>query len=132
MYLYPRPQGGNGEGYEMGDMAGGQSGDEVRRKRKVLDAVVANVPVVGEMDSDGPLGRVLPFLNPGICVLLALTAWAVWGQGSMRRDVPEGFWLFLLLPGVILGVTWFARRSMTEVQEGLGELRAMKYGYKGA
>jgi len=75
-----------------------------------------------------PINQFLPWLNALIGVLLFLASWAY----RSRSDVPEGLWLFLLLPGLIFGMVVIARRSMAEVESGLGQLRGMRYGYKGA
>lgn len=81
-----------------------------------------------EIDEDGPLGRTLPFLNMGICFLLCVAGFGL----RNRKDVPGGFWAFLFLPAVVLGVVGVVRRSMRDVQEGIGELEKRRYGYKGA
>ncbi|EXJ58624.1 hypothetical protein A1O7_06051 [Cladophialophora yegresii CBS 114405] len=75
-----------------------------------------------------PINQYLPYLNAFICALLFL---ASWGYLS-RSDVPEGLWLFLLLPGLIFGMVFMAKRSMAEIETGLSELRGMRYQYKGA
>jgi len=78
--------------------------------------------------SDGPIHLYLPYLNGAICALLAMAAWGFKG----RTDVDDGFWLFLLLPPLILGIITVARRSMADIQSGIGELEGLKYEYKGA
>ena len=77
---------------------------------------------------ESPINQYLPYLNIFISVLLLLASWACRSRG----DAPEGFWLFLLLPGIIFAMVFVARRSMSEVQTGLSELRGMRYEYKGA
>lgn len=77
---------------------------------------------------ESPVHQYLPYLNAAIGVLLMLASWAY----HMRADVPEGLWLFLLLPGVMFAMGFMARRSMLEVQSGLKELQGMRYEYKGA
>ena len=77
---------------------------------------------------ESPINQYLPYLNAFICVMLFLASWAY----RLRSDVPEGLWLFLLLPGVLFGMVFMARRSMSEIQSGLRELRGMRYEYKGA
>ena len=80
------------------------------------------------VDSDSPVQTLLPWLNLAIAVLLVLTSWAVRGKAS----APEALWLFLLLPAVMLGVITVARKSMADVQAGIGELEGKRYEYKGA
>ncbi|OCT51611.1 hypothetical protein CLCR_09062 [Cladophialophora carrionii] len=75
-----------------------------------------------------PINQYLPYLNAFICALLFLASWGYWS----RSDVPEGLWLFLLLPGVVFGMVFMAKRSMAEIETGLSELRGMRYQYKGA
>jgi hypothetical protein len=77
---------------------------------------------------DTPVNQYLPWLNVFISALLFLAAWAY----RNRSDVPEGLWLFLLLPGVIFGMVFVARRSMAEIETGLADLKGLRYGYKGA
>ena len=78
--------------------------------------------------ADGPLIAYLPYLNAAIAGLLLLLSFLFWG----RRDVSEGFWVLLLLPAVMLGVVTVVKGSMVEIQSGLGELRGLRYEYKGA
>ena len=80
------------------------------------------------VDSDSPVQTLLPLLNLVIAVLLLLISWAVKGRAS----APEALWLFLPLPAVMLGVITVARKSMADVQAGIGELEGKKYDYKGA
>ena len=80
------------------------------------------------LTEESPINQYLPYLNAFISALLLL---ASWGYCS-RTDVPEGLWLFLLLPGVIFGMVFMARSSISEIQVGLSELQGMKYEYKGA
>jgi hypothetical protein len=77
---------------------------------------------------ESPINQYLPYLNAFICALLFLASWAYWS----RRDVPEGLWLFLVLPGVAFGMVLMVKRSMAEIQTGLSGLRGMRYEYKGA
>ncbi|KAJ9497911.1 hypothetical protein LTR99_002915 [Exophiala xenobiotica] len=75
-----------------------------------------------------PINHYLPYLSGSISALLLLAAWGY----QSRTDVPEGLWLFLLLPAVIFGMVFMARRSIIEIQTGLTELQGMRYEYKGA
>jgi hypothetical protein len=75
-----------------------------------------------------PINQYLPYLSGSISALLLLAAWGY----RPRTDVPEGLWLFLLLPAVIFGMVFMARRSIIEIQTGLTELQGMRYEYKGA
>ena len=77
---------------------------------------------------ESPINQYLPYLSGSISALLLLAAWAY----RSRTDVPEGLWLFLLLPAVIFGMVFMARRSIIEIQTGLTELQGMRYEYKGA
>ena len=77
---------------------------------------------------ESPVNQYLPWLNAFISALLFLASWA----HRSRSDVPEGLWLFLLLPGLVFGMVFMATRSMAEVHTGLSDLRRMRYGYKGA
>ncbi|OAP60819.1 hypothetical protein AYL99_05821 [Fonsecaea erecta] len=78
--------------------------------------------------SDSPINQYLPYLNAFIDALLLV---ASLGYRS-RNDVPEGLWLFLLLPGLIFAMVFITRRSMFEVHAGLAELEGMRYDYRGA
>lgn len=80
------------------------------------------------VDSESPVQTLLPWLNLAIAVLLLLTSWAVQGRAS----APDALWLFLLLPAMMLGVITVARKSIADVQVGIGELEGKKYEYKGA
>ncbi|KIW44144.1 uncharacterized protein PV06_05177 [Exophiala oligosperma] len=77
---------------------------------------------------DGPVKQYLPYMNVAICGILLLAAVGY----RARADVPEGLWLFLVLPAVIFGMVVMARRSIGEIQMGLRELQGMRYEYKGA
>ncbi|EXJ68308.1 uncharacterized protein A1O5_08923 [Cladophialophora psammophila CBS 110553] len=78
--------------------------------------------------AESPIDQYLPYLNAFIGVLLFI---ASMGYRS-RNDVPEGLWLFLLLPGLIFGMVFITRRSMSEVHAGLAELQGLRYDYRGA
>jgi len=80
------------------------------------------------VDSDSPVQTLLPWLNLAIAVLLLLASFAV----RNRASAPETLWLFLMLPAVMLGVIMVARKSMSDIQAGIGELEGKKYDYKGA
>lgn len=84
--------------------------------------------LLASVSDESPINRFLPYLNGSICALLLLAAWAY----CARTDVPEGLWLFLLLPAVIFGMVVMARTSIGEIQRGLNELQGMRYEYKGA
>jgi hypothetical protein len=77
---------------------------------------------------ESPINQYLPYLNAFISGLLFFASWAY----RARSNVPEGLWLFFLLPGVIFAIVFMTRKSMAEVESGLSELRGMRYGYKGA
>ncbi|OAG43767.1 hypothetical protein AYO21_01994 [Fonsecaea monophora] len=78
--------------------------------------------------ADSPINQYLPYLNAFIDVLLVI---ASMGYRS-RSDVPEGLWLLLLLPGLIFGMVFLTRKSMSEVNAGLAELEGLRYDYRGA
>ena len=84
-----------------------------------------------DLDTEGPLLKVLPVLNGIMGGLLAITAWILKGA-SVKKAGSEFMWLFLLLPGVMVGITTVARRSMIEEERGLKGLKGLRYGYKGA
>ena len=77
---------------------------------------------------ESPINQYLPYMNAFISALLFLSSWAY----RSRNGAPDGFWVFLSFPGVIFVMVFLARRSMGEIQNGLSELRGMRYGYKGA
>ncbi|KIW31901.1 uncharacterized protein PV07_03489 [Cladophialophora immunda] len=78
--------------------------------------------------AESPINQYLPYLNAFIGALLFI---ASMGYRS-RTDVPEGLWLFLLLPGLIFGMVFITRRSMSDVHAGLAELDGLRYEYRGA
>lgn len=78
--------------------------------------------------SDGPIERYLPYLNAGIAVFLCLGALIV----RSKQHSTNGHWLFFLLPALVLGIITITRRSMVDIQIGIGELDGMRYEYKGA
>jgi hypothetical protein len=80
------------------------------------------------VDSESPVQTLLPWLNGAIAGLLLFASWAVKG----RANAPEGMWLVLCLPAVMLGVVAVARKSMKDVMVGLGELEGRRYELKGA
>ena len=82
----------------------------------------------GGVDEEGPLQKYLPYLNIGICIMLAIASWRTKG----RTDAPGGLFLFLLLPGLTLGAVTGAKSSMQNVEQGIGDLNRLRYDYKGA
>jgi len=87
-------------------------------------------PAFLPIEDNGPIEQALPYLNLGICALLCLAAAGL--KGKKSQAWPEEFWVFLLLPTVMLGMVWVGKKWMTDVQQGIGELQGMRYGYKGA
>lgn len=77
---------------------------------------------------DSPLTQYLPYLNVFLSVLLVLLAFGFRG----KEDVPEGLWVFFLLPGAVFAIVLVVRASINDIQKGLGELQGMRYDYKGA
>ncbi|EXJ82037.1 hypothetical protein A1O1_08105 [Capronia coronata CBS 617.96] len=109
------------------------SGGPITQRRRL--------PTLLLSDSAGsPITRYLPLLNAAISALLFLAAMVYRSNSSSnsnsnaktRPDVPEGLWLFLLLPPVIFAMVYMAKRSMGEIQTGLSQLQALRYDYKGA
>jgi len=90
-----------------------------------------------DIDREGPLLRALPVLNGAMCLLLVVAGLGLRGR---ERGGAEGTWVwmwmwnwvYLLLPGVMMGMTTVARRSIMDEQRGIRELRGLRYGYKGA
>ncbi|KAJ4502257.1 hypothetical protein HRR83_009177 [Exophiala dermatitidis] len=90
-------------------------------------------------DMGGPIERYLPTLNAAISLLLFFSAMAYRSKGRNRdgapsatTSVPEGLWMFLLLPGLVFVMVYVAKRSMGDIQSGLRELQGLRYEYKGA
>ncbi|KAL2430352.1 hypothetical protein ABEF95_003309 [Exophiala dermatitidis] len=90
-------------------------------------------------DMGGPIKRYLPTLNAAISLLLFFSAMAYRSKGRNRdgapsatTSVPEGLWMFLLLPGLVFVMVYVAKRSMGDIQSGLRELQGLRYEYKGA
>ncbi|KIV88383.1 hypothetical protein PV10_08070 [Exophiala mesophila] len=81
-------------------------------------------------DLDTPLALVLPYFNAFICALLALVALRY--RASTNPDIPQGLWMVFLLPAVVFLVVLVIRNSIDDIQSGLGELRGLKYDFKGA
>ena len=80
-----------------------------------------------DLDREGPLLQALPVLNGVMCALLVVA-----GLGLKGRGGGEWTWMYLLLPGVMMGMTTVARRSIMDEQRGIRELKGLRYGYKGA
>ena len=80
------------------------------------------------LSDQSPINQYLPYLNASIDALLFLASMAY----RRRTNVPEGLWLFLLLPGVMFAMVFMARRSINEISRGLDELQGLRYEYKGA
>ncbi len=85
-------------------------------------------------ERSGPLAQYLPYLNGVIAGLLVLLSFAFSGKDSASGGGGGAgvFWLLLLLPAVMLGVVVVVKASMADVHSGLGELRGLRYEYKGA
>lgn len=81
-------------------------------------------------DLDTPLALVLPYFNALICILVALVALRY--RGSSDPDIPQGLWMVFLLPAVVFAVVLVVRNSINDIQSGLGELRGLRYEFKGA
>ncbi|KAK4940038.1 hypothetical protein LTR10_019775 [Elasticomyces elasticus] len=80
------------------------------------------------LSDQSPINQYLAYLNASIDALLFLASMAY----RSRTNVPEGLWLFLLLPGVMFAMVFMARRSINEISRGLDDLQGLKYEYKGA
>lgn len=94
-----------------------------------------------DLDREGPLLRALPVLNGIMCALLGVAGLGMRGRagrpggGGERAEwtwMGNWMWMYLLLPGVMMGMTTVARRSIMDEQRGIRELRGLRYGYKGA
>jgi len=81
-----------------------------------------------DVDAEGPLLRILPVLNWVLCALLGVVGTVLVWRGA--GDIASVGLLFV--PGLMVGLTGFVRRSMVEEQREIGALRGMRYGYKGA
>lgn len=81
-------------------------------------------------DLDTPLALVLPYFNALLCILVALVALRY--RGSSDPDIPQGLWMVFLLPAVVFAVVLVVRNSINDIQSGLGELRGLRYEFKGA
>ena len=79
----------------------------------------------------GPIEKYLPLLNILLAGLLGLSG-LVMVKRERDTGIVEGTWMFMFLPAVLLGIVAVARKTMNEVQTGIGELRGLRYGYKGA
>lgn len=77
---------------------------------------------------DSPLTQYLPYLNVFLSVLLVVLAFGFRG----KADVPDGLWVFFLLPGAVFAIVLMVRASINDIQKGLVELQGMRYNYKGA
>jgi hypothetical protein len=94
-------------------------------EHRLLDVVPEN----------GPLRMALPWLNGAICTLLGLTAVVLYHSDSSdggRGGGVDETWIFCLLPGIAWAMVEVAMRSMRDVEEGVGELKRLRYRYKGA
>jgi hypothetical protein len=84
---------------------------------------------------NGPLRMALPWLNGAICAVLGLTAVVLYHSGSSdggRGGGVDETWIFCSLPGIAWAMVEVAMRSMRDVEEGVGELKRLRYRYKGA
>lgn len=101
------------------------------------------------LDPDGPLLRILPWLNIVISVLLALSAWLLLsrsgssadsidhgfsGEQTIRREGQElgGFAWTLLIPGFMAVSAAVVSKIMTDERRELDRLRGLRYTLKGA
>lgn len=85
----------------------------------------------------GPVGRYIVGMNVGVCGVLVVMAVRLMGSemsdgGDGIKGGVGGFWLLLMLPAVVCAVVVVVRGAMRETERGLGELRGLRYGYKGA
>lgn len=95
-----------------------------------------------DLDREGPLLQALPVLNGVMCALLVVAGLGLKGRGAGAGRQGGGggggggggewTWMYLLLPGVMMGMTTVARRSIMDEQRGIRELKGLRYGYKGA
>jgi hypothetical protein len=80
-------------------------------------------------NTEGPLSVYVPYLNILIAGFLALIGISTFIRVGSREWVAA---MLLLLPAVNLAVVSVVKSSMTEIEQGLGELRGLRYEYKGA
>jgi hypothetical protein len=80
-------------------------------------------------NAEGPLAVYVPYLNILIAGFLALISISTFIRVGSREWVAA---MLLLLPAVNLAVVSVVKSSMTEIEQGLGELRGLRYEYKGA
>jgi hypothetical protein len=80
-------------------------------------------------NAEGPLSVYVPYLNVVIAGFLGLISVSTFIRVGSREWVGA---MLLLLPAVNLTVVSVVKSSMTEIEQGLGELRGLRYEYKGA
>jgi hypothetical protein len=80
-------------------------------------------------NAEGPLAVYVPYLNILIAGFLALISISTFIRVGSREWVAA---MLLLLPAVNLTMVTVVKSSMTEIEQGLGELRGLRYEYKGA
>lgn len=86
------------------------------------------LPFVLPVDVQGPAARWVQVGNGVIGGVLAVFAVLL----IESEAVGPGFWLLLLLPGVLCAVVAVVRSAMKETERGLRDLGGLRYGYKGA
>jgi hypothetical protein len=117
-----------GKGGTLSDVAHAQA--ERRRAAHVLSGgqLGVELPFVVPIDVQGPVGKWLQTVNAIVGAVLVVFAVLL-----MDTDAGgQGFWLLLLLPGVIVAVVAVVRSAMGETERGLRELGGLRYDYKGA
>jgi hypothetical protein len=80
-------------------------------------------------NAESPLSVYVPYLNVVIAGFLGLISVSTFIRIGSREWVAA---MLLLLPAVNLAVVAVVKSSMTEIEQGLGELRGLRYEYKGA
>lgn len=116
------------KGAGLSDIAHAQAS----RRRAALavrgDLLGVELPFVVPVDVQGPVSRWIQILNGGLSAVLAVFAVLLIESDA----VGAGFWLLLLLPGVLCAVVAVVRSAMRETERGLKDLGRLRYDYKGA
>lgn len=91
------------------------------------------LPFCVPVDAAGPVARYAMGLNGVVCVGMGVFGVMFMGGNSakMPREL-QGFWMLCWVPGVMWVVVRVVRGAMEGVERGVGELKGLRYGLKGA
>jgi hypothetical protein len=123
--------GGVGQGGKVGTLSDVAHMQASRRRAAYVTVggqLGVELPFGVPVDVQGPVGRWLPVANGVVGAVLMV--FAVLLMDSEAGG--QGFWMLLLLPGVLAGVVAVVRGAMRETERGLRELGGLRYDYKGA